>query len=356
MSLEDLRKKINELDARILDVLNERARITREIGEIKHQNNSPIFIPGREEEVYRRVSEMNNGPLRDESVRAVFREIMSGCRRTEFDLKICFLGPEATFIEFAARRKFGSSIEYYPARTIPRVFVEVERGEADYGVVPVENSSEGAVNQTLDMLIETDVKISAEILMEIHHALLATCSMSEITAVYSKPEAIAQCRVWLDNHLPDVELKPVGSTAEAAIIAARETGAAAIAHKMAGTVYGLNVIHGSIEDMEKNTTRFLVLGPELSHRTGDDKTSVMFAIPHQSGALYEALMPFTNHSVNLANLTPRPSRKRPWEYLFFADLFGHASDDRVTAALDELGKFAIAIKILGSYPVAKMPV
>jgi len=336
-------------------ILNERARITHEIGKIKAAANGPIYVPGREEEVYRRVCELNQGPLRDESIRAVYREIISGCRSTELDLRVCFLGPEATFTEFAARDKFGSSMQYYPARSIARVFVEVDRGEADYGVVPVENSTEGSVTDTLDMLMEYDVKISAEIFMEIHHALLAVCSMEEINAVYSKPEAIAQCRSWLTVHLPEAELKPVASTAQAAIIASKEKGAAAIAHRMAASVYGLNVLHSSIEDLAKNVTRFLVLGGDIAGPTGADKTSVFFAIPHRAGALFKALAPFEKYNINLANIMPRPSRKHPWEYCFFIDLFGHRDDDNVCKALDELREGAITVRVLGSYPAARTP-
>ena len=355
MSLDELRLKVDALDKEIVRTLNERAKVTHEIGKVKAATNSAVYIPEREEEVYRRVCEHNEGPLRDESVRAVYREVISACRRTELDLKICFLGPEATFTEFAAREKFGSSTTYYPARSIARVFAEVDRGEADYGVAPVENSTEGSVSNTLDMLMEYDVKTSAEILMEIHHALLARCSMAEIRTVYSKPEALGQCRLWLAAHLPEAELKPVASTAEAAIIASKEDGAAAIAHKMAGAVYGLEVLHGSIEDLARNTTRFLVLGGEPGGPTGNDKTSIFFAIPHESGALYDALTPFKLRGVNLANIVPRPSRKHPWEYCFFIDLFGHAADDNVAAALDDLREVAITVRVLGSYPVAQMP-
>jgi len=355
MSLDELRRTIDALDKEIVRILNERARATHEIGKIKAQTNSPVYIPGREEEVYRRVCELNDGPLRDESVRGIYREVISGCRRTELDLQVCFLGPEATFTEFAARERFGSSMEYYPARSIARVFAEVDHGEADYGVVPVENSTEGSVSDTLDMLIEYDVKISAEILMEIHHALLARCPMEEIKTVCSKPEALAQCRSWLSNHLPEAELKPVASTAEAAIIATREERTAAIAHKMAGSVYGLKILHNSIEDLATNVTRFLVLGGEISTPTGADKTSVFFTIPHKAGALYDALVPFKECNINLANIMPRPSRKHPWEYCFFVDLFGHRDDDEVRSALDALQEVAITVRVLGSYPAARPP-
>jgi len=354
MALDELRGKIDALDMEIVRLLNERARVTREIGAIKLASNSPIYIPGREEEVYRRVSELNKGPLRDESVRAVYREIISGCRRTQLDLRVSFLGPEGTFTEFAARDKFGSSMAFYPARTISRVFAEVARGEADYGVVPVENSTEGSVSDTLDMLMEHDVSISAEILMEIHHALLARCSMEGIKVVYSKPEALAQCRSWLTANLPDADLKPVASTAEAAIIASKEEGAAAIAHRMAGPLYGLGVLHSAIEDLARNMTRFLVLGGAVGGPTGSDKTAVFFAIPHQPGALYDALTPFKRNNLNLANIMPRPSKKHSWEYCFFVDVFGHCNDEPVARALDELRKFAITVRVLGSFPIAQL--
>jgi len=354
MGLDELRKKIDALDAEIVRLLNERAQVTHEVGALKKSNGSPIYIPGREEEIYRRVAELNEGPLRSEAMQAIYREVMSGCRRTQLDLHVCFLGPEATFTEFAARLKFGESMSYYPARSIERVFAEVFRGEAVYGVVPVEISTEGSVSDTLDNLMEYDVRISAEILMEIHHALLARCKIDEIRVVYSKPEALAQCRTWLASHLPEAELRPVASTAEAAIIASKEQHAAAIAHRMAATVYGLDVLHGSIEDMEKNSTRFLVLGRDLGEPTGSDKTSVLFTIPHAPGSLYDALTPFKSHSVNLANLMPRPSRKRSWEYCFFADIFGHVKDENVSRAIEELEKFAVTVRVLGSYPAANM--
>jgi len=355
MCLDELRSKIDQLDEQIVRLINERALITREIGEIKRQSNSPVYIPGREEEVYRRVAALNAGPMRDEAITAVFREIISGCRRTQLDLRVCFLGPQATFTEFAARQKFGAAMQYYPARTIGRVFAEVDTAEADYGVVPVENSTEGSVSDTLDNLMEYEVRISAEILMEIHHALVARCTMDSIRAVYSKPEAIAQCRTWLSHNLPEAELRSVASTAEAAMIAAKEEHAAAIAHRMAASVYDLNIIHSSIEDMAKNTTRFLVLGHSTGKATGSDKTSLMFTIPHQAGALYDALMPFKANGINLANIMPRPSRKRSWEYCFFVDLFGHMDDPSVRQALEDLRKFAIIVKVLGSYPTAQMP-
>jgi len=336
-------------------MLNERASVTHEVGKLKAATNGPVYIPGREEEVYRRVCRLNAGPLRDESVRAIYREVISGCRRTQLDLRVCFLGPEATFTEFAAREKFGASMNYYPARSIARVFVEVDRGEADYGVVPVENSTEGSVSDTLDMLMEYDTKISAEILMPIHHALLARCSIEDVRVVYSKPEALAQCRSWLTLHLPEADLRPVASTAEAAMIAAREDNAAAIAHRLAGSVYGLDVLHSSIEDLAKNTTRFLVLGGQIGGPTGNDKTSVLFTVQHRAGALYDALTPFKAAGVNLANLMPRPSRKHPWEYCFFVDIFGHRDDENVARALDELRKIALTVRVLGSYPAAGMP-
>jgi len=354
-SLDELRRRIDAIDEELVRVLNERAAITHEVGKLKAASNGPVYIPGREEEVYRRVCSLNNGPLRDETLRAIYREVISGCRRTQFDLRVCFLGPEATFTEFAAREKFGASMNYYPARSISRVFVEVDRNEADYGVVPVENSTEGSVSDTLDMLMEFDTKISAEILMPIHHALLAHRALEDVRVVYSKPEALAQCRAWLTLHLPEAELRPVASTAEAAIIARKEDNAAAIAHKMAGSVYGLTVLHSSIEDLARNTTRFLVLGGEIGSATGNDKTSVVFTIHHRSGALYDALTPFKQAGVNLANLMPRPSRKHPWEYCFFVDLFGHRDDANVAAALDELRKLALTVRVLGSYPAAGMP-
>lgn len=350
MTLEEIRKKIDAIDCRILEELVARAALVHDVGVIKKRDGQEIYAPEREEKLLQRLAQMCEGKLPEKSIRAIYREIMSASLYLENDLKIAYLGPEATWTHQAARSKFGASLEYLPQSTIADVFLEVERGRADYGVVPIENSSEGAVNFTLDVFIETNLKICAQILMKIEHNLLALCERSEIRRVYSHPQALGQCRVWLSQNLPGVEQVEVSSTTRAAILATEEQGAAAIGSKMSVEVYGLKIVEPSIQDHANNTTRFLVIGRRQSPPTGNDKTSIMFSVKDRTGALFSALEPFHAEGLSLTKIESRPSKKKPWEYIFFVDVQGHSQDEAMQRALNQLDTHCIAIKVLGSYP------
>jgi len=312
-----------------------------------------IYAPEREEQVYRSLAERNEkigGRLPESAVRAVYREIMSASLALEKDLRIAYFGPEATFTHQAARSKFGASVKYAPQGSISEVFDAVARGRADYGVVPVENSWEGAVNHTLDMFLESELKVCAQILLRIEQHLLATCEKSEITKVYSHPQSFGQCRKWLQSHLPKAEWIEVSSNSRAAALAAKEHGAAAVAGKLAGELYGLTTLDASIQDSPENTTRFLVIGQKPSPATGCDRTSLMFSVSHEPGALYRTLEPFYRLGINIGKIESRPSRRKAWEYCFFLDVDGHSTDPQVMDALSALEKQCTLVKILGTFP------
>ncbi|MEY5024780.1 MAG: prephenate dehydratase [Verrucomicrobiota bacterium] len=353
MNLPEIRKKIDALDEQILRLLNERADCVHLVGELKRADGLEIYAPEREEQVYRSLAERNQrigGRLPESAVRAVYREVMSASLALEKDLGIAYLGPEATFTHQAARSKFGASVRYAPQGSISEVFDAVARGRADYGVVPVENSWEGAVNHTLDMFLESELKVCAQILLRIEHHLLAACARNEIRKVYSHPQAFGQCRRWLQSNLPRVEWVEVSSTTRAAELAAKEAGAAAVAGKIAGELYGLATLDHGIQDSPDNSTRFLVIGQKPSPATGSDKTSLMFSVAHEPGALYRALEPFYRLGINIGKIESRPSRRKAWEYCFFLDVDGHAEDAIVAQALDELGRHCTLVKILGTFP------
>ncbi|MGE4358118.1 MAG: prephenate dehydratase [Candidatus Omnitrophota bacterium] len=352
MNLSQLRKRIDSLDKKIVELLNRRAELTLEIGKVKKKLKESVYVPDRESEVYRKVCKHNSGPLKDESLIAIYREIMSSSLSLEKALKIAYLGPAATFTHLAALRKFGSQVDYIDCRSITDVFNEVEKGNADYGVVPIENSIEGAVTHTLDMFVDSDVNICSEISLEIKHNLLANCRKNQIRKVYSNPQVFGQCRIWLESNLPRVELIEVSSTTKAAEIASREKFSAAIASEMAAERYGLRILASSIEDSPHNVTRFLVIGRSLTRPTGKDKTSIMFSIKDRVGALHAMLFPFKKYNINLTKIESRPSKRKPWDYYFFVDLEGHMEDKKVKKALAELGKICTYLKILGSYPVS----
>jgi len=302
--------------------------------------------------VYERVAAQNRGPLSGEALQAVYREIMSGCLALEKPLRISYMGPPASFSNIAALKKFGSSVRYLPVNTINDVFAEVEHGRADYGVVPIENSIEGAINYTLDMFMESDLKICSEISIEISHNLLAKCGMDRIKRVYSNPSVVGQCRMWLEANLPQVEIIEVTSTTKAAGMAVKEKGAAAIGSSLAAECYGLNMLARSIEDNPHNMTRFLVIGKVEGRPTGKDKTSIMFAVKDKVGALHDMLVPFKKNKINLTKIESRPSKKRAWEYRFFVDMMGHHNDKNVIKAIDQLREVCTSLKVLGSYPLA----
>lgn len=350
--LKRLRKRIDKVDNDILRLLNERARITLEIGRLKSKSRKPVFSPDREIQIYKRLTNANKGPLGNDTIKAIYREIMSGSLALEKPLKIAYLGPEATFTHIAALKKFGSSIDYIKTDSITEVFTEVERGRADYGVVPIENTTEGAVNHTLDMFMESDLKICSEVLLAIEHNLLGRGKLSSIKKVYSNPQVLGQCRLWLETNLPRVELVAVTSTTKAAQIAARSKNAAAIASKLAADRYNLRILAESIEDSPHNITRFLVIGKAEADLTGDDKTSIMFSVRDRVGALHDILASFKRNGVNLTKIESRPSKKEAWKYYFFVDMEGHLKDKRIKKALSGLKRGCDYLKFLGSYPAA----
>lgn len=350
MSLSEIRKQIDQIDDKLMALLNERADLVHEVGVIKKKEGVAIYAPEREEQLLRALEAKNKGRLPAKSIRAIYREIMSASLALEKDLTIAYLGPEATWTHQAARQKFGASIDYAPQPSITDVFNAVARGKADYGVVPIENSTEGAVNHTLDVFMESDLKICAQILLKIENNLLAKVPREEIRKIYSHPQVFGQCRHWLRNNLPKVDLIEVSSTTRAAELAAQEAGAAALAGKMAAEFYGLNILEAAIQDSPNNTTRFLVIGHETCPPTGNDKTSLMFCLQDKPGALFSVLEPFKALGINMSKIESRPSKRKQWEYFFFVDVDGHADDPALISALEKIQPCCSVIKILGSYP------
>lgn len=353
MTLPEIRTKIDALDSELLRLLNERADLVHEVGLIKKAEGSQIYAPEREEVLLRGLAAKNEamqGRLPEKSIRAIYREIMSAALALEKDLTIAYFGPESTNTHQAARSKFGASVDYKPQVSIADVFDVVARGQADYGVVPIENSTEGAVNHTLDVFTDSDLHICAQILMKIENHLVAKVPRSEIRKLYSHPQVFGQCRNWLRFNLPQVELIEVGSTPRAAELAARDPQAGAITGAMAAEVHGLNILEPSIQDVAGNTTRFLVIGHRSSPPTGDDRTSLMFCVQDKPGALFAVLEPFNRLRISLSKIESRPSKRKAWEYFFFADIDGHADEPKVREALDELQRHCSFVKILGTYP------
>ena len=365
-SIEELRRRIDEIDAQVIGLLNQRGAVVVEIGDLKRKNSARIYAPLREIEVLRHACEQNKGPLPDAAVRAIFREVMSACIALEHPLKVAYLGPQGTFshlaaqadtyTHLAAQAKFGRSVEYIPCRDILGIFRAVASGAANLGVVPVENSIDGGVTDTLDAFMGCPLPICSEMLMEVHHCLLAPTPDTVVEKVYSKPQVFAQCGHWLSEHYPDAELIPVSSTARACEVAAQETGAAAIAHVAAAATYGLAVVHKNIEDSAHNVTRFVVVGQESCPPSGRDKTSLVLSVAHRAGALVEALEPFRTHAVSLTRIESRPSKRDPWEYYFFVDFEGHQEDPRVRDMIEQVKKACNYLKVLGSYPLAETTV
>jgi len=350
MSLSNLRKKVNNIDSRIVELLNQRAGLSLKIGRLKLKEKKGIYSPDREKEVLARLVTINKGPLTAESLKYIYREIMSASLSLEKPLTIAYLGPRATNTHLAALKKFGSSVNYQACDNISDVFSEVEKDTSDYGVVPIENSNEGVVSHTLDMFMDSDLKICAQLLLEVSHNLLSNAPQGKIKKIYSNPQVFGQCRIWLETNLPKAELIEVSSTSRAAQIAAREKGAACIASILAAQVYGLKVVAKDIEDSPHNITRFLVIAKNDVGPTGEDKTSLMFSIKDRIGALHDMLVPFRKYKINLTKIESRPSKKRAWDYYFFVDLLGHRLDKKVRKALAELEDKCKYLKVLGSYP------
>lgn len=353
MKLPEIRQKIDALDDKLIQLLNERADLVHEVGLVKRAEGTEIYAPEREETLLRGLIAKNaglQGRLPEKSIRAIYREIMSASLALEKDLKIAYFGPEATNTHQAARSKFGTSVAYSPRVSIADVFDVVARGNADYGVVPIENSTEGAVNHTLDVFMESELRICAQILMKIENHLAAKIPRDQIRRIYSHPQVFGQCRNWLRQNLPNVDLIEVSSTPRAAELAATEEGAAAITGAMAAEVYGLNILAPSIQDIASNTTRFLVIGRSPSPPTGDDRTAIMFCVQDKPGALFHALEPFNRLKISMSKIESRPSKRKAWEYFFFVDIDGHATEKNVKTAIEELEKHCTFVKILGTYP------
>ena len=351
MNLGDWRSRINELDNQILNLLNQRAEAALQIGDLKRRQEAPSYVPEREAAILRRLAEVNAGPMPADAVRAIWREILSSCRALEEPLAVAYLGPQATFTHQAARERFGAAAELKPTRGISDVFDEVERGRAAFGVVPVENSTEGAVNVTLDRLVESDALICGEAYLEIaQHLLSRAGSLGEVKRVLSHPQGLAQCRGWLAQHLPDVPTEETSSTAAAVEMAAADPSLAGIASALAGELYGVPVLRERIEDNRHNATRFLVIGRQPIGASGRDKTSILFAMRNVPGALYRILEPIVTNGINLTKIESRPAKSRAWEYVIFVDVEGHRDTPNVAAALRAIAERTIYLKILGSYP------
>jgi chorismate mutase / prephenate dehydratase len=357
-SLRDLRARIDKLDQQILSLINERAGVAAEIGKAKAENGEEVFSPAREEEVIQNAlaqNEKNGGPLPQECVRAVFREIMSGSRALQKVLKIAYLGPEYSFSHLAAVERFGQAVGLIPVDSIGAVFEQVNRGHVDFGVVPVDNSTDGRISDTLDMFIRMPhLVICGEVRLAIHHHLLANCEPREIRRVYSKPQALSQCRNWLSKNVPQAALKDVASTTVAAELAQKEPGAAAVASRQAASRYGLRILFSDIEDSPNNETRFAVIGHTRCAKTGNDKTAVMFRVPHSPGSLVAALEVFRQAKINLTWIESFPARgpaPKP-EYIFFVDFEGHTEDRKIHQALKALAEHCSEVTVLGSFPMA----
>jgi chorismate mutase/prephenate dehydratase len=350
MNIPEHRKAIDKLDAHIIRLLNERTRHVLEIGAIKLKAGEEIYAPHRERAVLERLCKLNEGPITNESLRAIYREVMSSALSLEKTMTIAYLGPEATFTHQAAIRRFGTSLRYAAQKTIADVFSEVTKNRAEYGVVPVENSTEGVVTHTLDMFVDSDLKIVAQIILPIQHCLVSNCDRRQIKKLYAHPQTLAQCRNWVQNHLPDAEIIETSSNARSAELAAREKNAAAIAGVLAAERYKLAILESDIQDNSANATRFLVLGRQCSPQTGKDRTSLMLSITHEAGALHRALAAFRRFKLNMTNIESRPSKRKAWEYFFFVDCEGHTEDRKVAKAIAELQKECNFVKVLGSYP------
>ncbi|MES2901643.1 MAG: prephenate dehydratase [Pseudomonadota bacterium] len=351
--LTPLREQIDAIDAQLLDLLSRRARLAQEVGHVKAETNAPVFRPEREAQVLRGVAERNPGPLKGGEVQTIFREIMSACRSLEKRVTVAYLGPSGTFSEQAVFQQFGSAVESLPCISIDEVFRATEAGTADFGVVPVENSSEGAINRTLDLMLGTTTIISGEIAIPVHHSLMTkTGSMEGVTTVCAHSQALAQCQVWLNQNYPDVERRAVASNAEAAVMASQDPTLAAIASEMAGEQYQLGVVKGHIQDDPHNRTRFAVIGHLHTNPSGADQTSLVLAVPNKAGAVYNLLAPLANNGVSMTRFESRPARIGTWEYYFYVDIEGHVQNPSVAKALEELKDNAAFFKVLGSYPLS----
>lgn len=354
--LSGWRREIDAVDEQIVRLMNRRARAAMEIGKLKHQSGQAVYVPDREKKVFDHLHEVNEGPLPNRVLEAIWRELIGGCINLERKMQIGYLGPEGSFSHLAATRKFGASAEYVPQTDIRGVFMDVVRGRSMLGVVPVENSLGGVVIDTLDAFLDVDVKICGELIVAIHHNFLANGPLDQIRTIYSKPEIFAQCRNWLMTNMKGVETVPVASSSRAAEMAAKEPNSAAIGSALSAELYGVKMVYENIEDNPANRTRFFIIGPSCSGHTGRDKTSILFATSHQSGALVEVLEVFHRHGLNMTTIESRPSGLGTWEYYFFVDIEGHYQDAVVCKAMEEARKHCLYLKVLGSYPKADEPI
>ena len=352
--IQKLRDKIDKIDNEVINLLNERTQLVLEIAKLKNREGREVYAPDRESEVYRKIDQVKKGPLKSDSLKSIYREVMSASLALEKPIKIAYLGPEATFTHMAALNKFGSSVAYQPCVTITEVFSEVEKRRAEYGVIPIENSTEGAVTHTLDMFMDSDLKICSEIVMPISHNVLSTsATLKDVKRLYSNPQVFGQCRSWIEGHIPRAELIDMASTAAAAARALKEDASAAIASELAATIYGLNVLARGVEDSSSNVTRFLVVCRTVPAPTGNDKTSILISIKDRVGALSDMLDPIKKSKLNMTKIESRPSKKKAWEYFFFIYVEGHIADPHVKKTIDIVESQVRFLKVLGSYPAAK---
>lgn len=355
IDLDALRDRIDDLDSQLLTLMNERAECAQRVAQVKTTADAGavFYRPEREAQVLRRIMALSKGPLDSEEVARLFREIMSACLALEQPIKVAYLGPEGTFTQQATLKHFGESAVSLPMAAIDEVFREVEAGAVNYGVVPVENSTEGVINHTLDSFMDSGLRICGEVVLRIHHHLLVgeTTRHDKVSRIYSHPQSFAQCRKWLDAHYPQAERVPVSSNAEAARLVKTEWHSAAIAGDMSAKLYGLTRLAEKIEDRPDNSTRFLIIGNQAVPLSSDDKTSIVVAMRNQPGALHDLLEPFHRHRIDMTRLETRPSRSGVWNYVFFIDFKGHHDEPRVAAVLEEVRLRAAEVKVLGSYPV-----
>ena len=348
--LKPLREQIDKIDAQLLALLNQRARVAQEVGHVKAETNAPVFRPEREAQVLAREATNNPGPLPSSDLQTIFREVMSACRALEKRVNVAFLGPAGTYSEQAVWQQFGQAVNEMPCVSIDEIFRSVEAGTADFGVVPVENSTEGTINRTLDLLLQTTLTISGEVALPVHHSLMSQSgSMQGIQRICAHSQALAQCQSWLNQHYPHIERQALASNGEAARLASEDASVAAIASEMAAKRYGLAIAHAHIQDDPHNRTRFVVIGTLESGVSGRDQTSLVLSVPNKPGAVYELLAPLSRHGVSMTRFESRPARTGGWDYYFYVDIEGHAQEAKVAQALAELKTQAAFFKVLGSY-------
>ena len=353
--LNGLRDRIDEIDGEILALLNDRAKQAQAIGKLKSEREAEFYIPSREKAILDKLRELNHGPLSDESIASVFREVISACRSLETMITIAYLGPEGSYHHAAAQIHFGRSANYLPTVTIGQVFEAMERNRADYGLVAIENSIEGSVAQTLDRVAHSTVKVIGERYLPISHCLISFSELSEIDKVYSHPQGLAQCRKWLESNLPNVQLIDSSSTSRAVQLCLDDRKAAAVASELASDIFEVPIQVRGVEDITGNTTRFYILGKKALQPSKEDKTSMAVYVRDQVGALYKMLEPFKKNKVNLTNIVSRPSKQEAWQYMFFLECEGHHQDENVAGAIRDIESFSLFVKILGSYPRALRP-